>query len=577
MNQIADVAPLAGVAPSWINYYDKGVPETIDFPSIPIFQLLTDASHAFPNKTATSFFGKTMSYLALEANVNQFANALLKLNVKKGDKVAIMLPNIPQCVIAYYGVLKVGAVAVMTNPLYVEQELFVQIDDCNAETIVTLDIFYPKIEAVMGKTALKHIIATSVSDALPFFLSFLYPIKAKKEGTFVKLPNKPYLYSMKSLMAAESKSAPEVSVAPSDLALLQYTGGTTGTPKGVMLTHQNLIANALQCRAWMPDLKKGEEVFLAVIPFFHVFGMSVCMNLAISLGATMVLLPRFATRDVLQAIEKTKTTIFTGVQAMYVAINNFPTVREYDLSCIRVCLSGAGPLHIEVQRKFEELTGGKLVEGYGLSEASPVTHANLINGNRHGLLRGRKEGSIGLPLPNTDARIVDIETGEKELAIGEVGELVVSGPQIMQGYWNKQKESQDVLKNGWLHTGDMARRDEEGFFFIVDRKKDMIKSCGENVYPREVEEVLYRHPKVLDAVVVGLPDRFSGEKIKAYIVLKEGEAATVDEILDFCKKDLSRFKVPKDISFRSSLPKTIIGKVLRRVLVEEELSLRKES
>ncbi len=570
MNQIAEATCPPRGAPSWINYYDTGVKETIDLPSIPVCKLLTDACKAFPNKTATSFFGKTISYLALEAAANQFANALLKLNVKKGDKVAIMLPNIPQCVIAYYGVLKAGAVAVMTNPLYVERELFVQMDDCHAETIVTLDIFYPKIEAIIGKTALKHIIATSVSDALPFFLSFLYPIKAKKEGTFVKLPKKSYLYNMKSLMAAESESAPQVNVAAQDLALLQYTGGTTGTPKGVMLTHQNLIANTLQCRAWMPDLKKGEEVFLGVIPFFHVFGMSVCMNLAISLGATMVLLPRFATRDVLQTIEKTKTTIFTGVQAMYVAINNFPTVREYDLSSIRACLSGAGPLHIEVQRKFEELTGGKLVEGYGLSEASPVTHANLINGNRHGLC-GRKEGSIGLPLPNTDARIVDIETGEKELPIGEVGELIVSGPQVMQGYWNKPKESQDVLKNGWLHTGDMARRDEEGFFFIVDRKKDMIKSCGENVYPREVEEVLYRHPKVLDAVVVGLPDRFSGEKIKAFIVLKEGEAATVDEILDFCKKDLSRFKVPKDISFRSSLPKTIIGKVLRRVLIDEEM------
>jgi len=551
----------------WKNHYDTGVPETIHFPAIPVFQLLTDTRKAFPDKTATQFFGKEITYKELEEKVNRFANALLKLNVKKGDKVAIMLPNIPQCVIAYYGVLKVGAVAVMTNPLYVERELLVQLGDCGAETILTLDIFYPKIEAVFEKTQLKHIISTSVSDALPFFLSLLYPIKAKKEGTFVKLPQRPYLYNMQSLMASESGSAPHVGVSPSDLALLQYTGGTTGTPKGVMLTHQNLVANTLQCRAWVPSLKKGEEVFLAVIPFFHVFGMSACMNLAISLGAKIVLLPRFATRDVLEAMQKTKTTIFIGVQAMYVAINNFPTVKEYDLSSIEACLSGAGPLHVEVQRKFEALTGGKLVEGYGLSEASPVTHANLINGNNG----KRKEGSIGLPLPNTDARIVDIETGENELPVGEVGELIVSGPQVMQGYWNKPEESQGVLKNGWLHTGDMARRDEEGFFFIVDRKKDMIKSCGENVYPREVEEVLYRHPKVLDAVVVGLPDRFSGEKIKAFIVLKAGETATVDEILDFCKKDLSRFKVPKEVSFRSSLPKTIIGKVLRRILIEEEL------
>ncbi len=548
----------------WIQHYDSGVPETVSLPDMPLFQFLTDACQTFPDHPATQFFGKTTTYKELASKVNQFANALLKLNVKKGDKVAIMLPNIPQCVIAFYGVLKIGAVAVMTNPLYVERELLVQMNDANAETIVTLDIFYPKIEAVFEKTHLKHIIATSVGEALPFVLSLFYPIKAKKEGTFIKLPQKTYLYDMKLLMKSESESAPNVNVASSDLALLQYTGGTTGVPKGVMLTHQNLIANTLQCRAWVPDLQKGKEVFLAVIPFFHVFGMSVCMNLAVSLGATMVLLPRFATRDVLKAIQKTKTTIFTGVQAMYVAINNFPTVKEYDLSSIRACLSGAGPLHVEVQKKFEALTGGKLVEGYGLSEASPVTHANLIHGKR-------KEGSIGLPLPNTDARIVDLETGEKELPVGEVGELIVSGPQVMQGYWQKPAESQSVLRNGYLHTGDMARQDEEGFFFIVDRKKDMIKSCGENVYPREVEEVLYRHPKVLDAVVVGLPDRFSGEKIKAYLVLKEGESATVEEILDFCKKDLSRFKVPKEVEFRSSIPKTIIGKVLRRVLIEEEM------
>ncbi|MBI3358630.1 MAG: long-chain fatty acid--CoA ligase, partial [Nitrospirae bacterium] len=406
--------------------------------------------------------------------------------------------------------------------------------------------------------------------ALPFILSLFYPMKIRREGPSLKLPKRPYLHDMKLLMRAESESAPKVNVSSSDLALLQYTGGTTGESKGVMLTHQNLVANTLQCRAWMPELKKGEEVFLAVIPFFHVYGMSACMNLAISLGARLVLLPRFATRDVLKTIQKTKATIFMGIQAMYVAINNFPSVKKYDLSSIRVCLSGAGPLRVEVQRKFEELTGGKLVEGYGLSEASPVTHVNLMNGKR-------KEGSIGLPLPNTDARVVDLETGEKELPIGEVGELIVSGPQVMQGYWNKPKESQDALKNGsqgsypWLHTVDMARQDAEGFFFVVDRKKDMIKSCGENVYPREVEEVLYRHPKVLDAVVVGLPDNFSGEKIKAYLVLKEGESATVDEILDFCKQDLSRFKVPKEVSFRSSLPKTIIGKVLRRVLIDEEV------
>jgi long-chain acyl-CoA synthetase len=550
----------------WLLQYDAGVPETIDIPKTPLFQILTDAARSYPNRVATEFYGKKTTYSELEASVNRFANALLILHVKKGDRVAIMLPNIPQCVIAYYAILKVGAIAVMTNPLYVERELEVQLSDCGAEVIVALDLFYPRIEAVYQKTALKHVIATSVPDALPFILSLLYPIKAKKEGTYIKLPSKPFLHDMKSLIKESSPNLSDAAVSSDDLALLQYTGGTTGTPKGVMLTHRNLMANTLQCRAWMPGLKKGEEVFLGVVPFFHVYGMSACMNLAVSLGARMVLLPRFATRDVLEAIQKKKTTIFMGVQAMYVAINNFPAVKEYDLSSIRVCISGAGPLHVEVQKKFESLTGGKLVEGYGLSEAAPVTHANLIYGKR-------KEACIGLPLPNTDARIVDVETGEQRLSVGEVGELIVSGPQVMQGYWNKPKETEGVIKNGWLHTGDMARQDEEGFFFIVDRKKDMIKTRGENVYPREVEEVLYRHPKVLDAVVVGLPvgDSFAGEKIKAYVVLKEGQTATVTEIMDFCKNDLARFKVPQEIAFRESLPKTIIGKVLRRVLIEEEL------
>ncbi len=550
---------------AWCQQYDTGVPETFDIPSIPVFQFLTDTARTYPDQTATQFFGKRITYRELEEKTNRFANALSQLGVRKGDRVLVMLPNIPQCVIAYYGALKIGAVVVMTNPLYVERELEVQANDCGAEVIVALDLFFPRIEPVVPRTSLKHVILTSVRDALPWALSLLYPIKAKKEGTWVTIPKRDYIHNMdRDLISQAPATPPNVSVLSSDLALLQYTGGTTGVPKGVMLTHRNLVANTLQCGAWMPSLKKGKEIFLSVIPFFHVYGMSACMNLAISLGAQLVLLPRFATKDVLKAIQKTRATIFMGVQAMYVAINNFPQIKEFDLSSIRVCISGAGPLHVEVQKKFESLTGGKLVEGYGLSEASPLTHANLIFGKR-------KEGSIGLPVSCTDAKIVDIETGKIELAVDEVGELIVKGPQVMQGYWNKPKETEAVIRDGWLYTGDMAKRDAEGFFFIVDRKKDMIKSKGENVYPREVEEVLYRHPKVLDAVVAGVPDRASGEKIKAYIVLKEGEQATAEEILDFCKKDLARFKVPQAIEFRTSLPKTIIGKVLRRVLIEEEL------
>lgn len=554
----------------WFKFYEASVPPHIQYPPVPLHQLLTDSTQKYPDQTAILFYGKGMSYRELDEETNRFAQALLKLGVRKGDRVAVMLPNIPQCVIAYYGALKIGAVVVMTNPLYVERELQIQLADSGAETIVALDFFYPRIEKAKKETALKNIILTSVRDKLPWLLSLLYPIKAKKEGQWIHVEKKPPIYDMMEIIRAASPAPPSLPVAPTDLALLQYTGGTTGVPKGVMLTHKNMVANALQCRYWMPSLREGNEVFLAVVPFFHVYGMSACMNLSIYLGTTLVLLPRFVTKDVLHTIQKTRSTIFMGVQAMYVAINNFPDVKKYDLSTIKVCISGAGPLHVEVQRQFEALTGGKVVEGYGLSEASPVTHVNPIYGKR-------KPGSIGLPFPDTDAKVVDIETGTQNLQIGEVGELVVQGPQVMQGYWQKPQETAAVLRNGWLHTGDMAKMDEEGYFFIVDRKKDMIKTRGENVYPREVEEALFRHPKVKDAVVIGLPDSFSGEKIKAYLILKEGESSTPEEILIFCRTELSKFKVPQEIEFRKELPKTIIGKVLRRVLIEEEMKKLKES
>jgi len=548
----------------WLEFYEAGVPESLEIPAVPLFHFLTGSAAQMPEKEALSFYNKAMSYGELDAQTNRFAHALKTLGVQKGDRVAVMLPNLPQCVIAYYGALKLGAVVVMTNPLYVEREVQVQLADSGAETIIALDFFYPRIEESLKETPLKRVILTSIRDALPWFLSLLYPLKAKREGQWIDIKKTPPLYDMKLLMEEAPSTPLQADVAPSDLALLQYTGGTTGTPKGVMLTHQNIVVNTLQCRRWMPSFQEGKEVFLAVIPFFHVYGMSTCMNMAIYLCSSLVMLPRFVTRDVLKAIAKKRPTVFMGVQAMYVAINNTPGIESHDLSSIKICISGAGPLHVEVQRKFEAISGGKLVEGYGLSEASPVTHANPVNGKR-------KEGSIGLPFPGTLAKIVDVETGSRSLAPGEVGELVVQGPQVMRGYWKKPEATAAVLKDGWLHTGDMARMDEEGYFFIVDRKKDMIKTKGENVYPREVEEVLFRHPKVQDAVVVGLPDRFAGEIIKAYIVLKKGQSATAEDIIEFCKQDLARFKLPKRVEFRTELPKTIIGKVLRRVLLEEEL------
>jgi len=548
----------------WLKSYEKDVPSTIPYPNVPLFELLIESAKRFPTKTATVFYGNRLSYEQLDELTNRFAHALAGLGVKKGDRVAVMLPNVPQCVIAYYGVLKLGAVVVQTNPLYVERELEHQLKDSGTQVIIALDIFYPRIKNIQDKSPLKSIILTNVRDYLPTLLRWLYPLKAKREGQWVVVEKIPPIYDFVDLLQRSDPTQPVVDVKPDEVALLQYTGGTTGVPKGVMLTHANLMVNTVQCRYWMYDLREGGEVFMGVIPFFHVFGMSCCMNLAVLLGSSMILLPRFKTEDVLKAVVKYKTTIFIGVQAMYVAINNYPDIQKYDLSCIRVCISGAGPLHAEVQERFEKLTKGKLVEGYGLTEASPVTHCNPIYGKR-------KQGSIGVPFPDTYARVMDLETGEKELALGEVGELAVKGPQVMLGYWNKQDETRAVLRNGWLYTGDMARLDHDGYFFIVDRKKDMIKTRGENVYPREIEEVLYAHPKIKDAVVVGLPEEFSNEVIKAYIVLKEGQTATKEEIIDFCKSRLAKFKVPKLMEFRAELPKTMIGKILRRVLLEEEL------
>ncbi len=551
----------------WLNHYESGVPEAIPYPSVPLFHLLRESAAARPDHPAIIFYGKEIPYRTLATQVNQFARALLGLGLRKGDRVAIMLPNVPQCVIAYYGTLAAGGVVVMTNPLYVERELQGQMIDSGAKIIVALDFLYPKIAKVQadtastGRTGLSSIILTSVKDELPWLLGLLYPLRARREGQWIPAPKTDGVHDLFEIMTGYSTTPPVMeAVTPDDLALLQYTGGTTGTPKGVMLSHRNLVANALQCRHWMPTLTSA-DIFLSVVPFFHVYGMSTCMNLALSLGATLVLLPRFVTKDVLGAIEKSRATIFMGVQAMYVAINNFSKVKNYDLSSIAVCISGAGPLHAEVQRTFETLTGGKLVEGYGLSEAAPVTHANPING-------ARKVGSIGLPVSDTLAKIVD--ASGNAVAQGEIGELIVSGPQVMSGYWKHPEESAQVLRDGWLFTGDMARMDEDGYFFIVDRKKDMIKTRGENVYPREVEEALYRHPKVKEAVVVGLPDLQFGEIIKAYLVIKDGETATEAEMTQFCRAELTHFKVPQRIEFRKELPKTIIGKVLRRVLLEEE-------
>ena len=548
----------------WIRFYEAGVPPTLTYPDVTLGTILHQTALKFPDRTALVFYGKKIVYGELDALANRFAHALLGLGVRKGDRVALMLPNIPQMVIAYYGTLRIGAVAVPTNPLYHEHELEIQLKDSGAETLVAVDMFYPVIPPVLPRTGVRHLILCGIKDFLPFPLDVLYPLKARIDRQWVSVRRVPPIYDFRALTRHESAAAVDAAVSPDDTALLQYTGGTTGVPKGAVLTHRNLVANAVQSRAWLTLHQEGDVIVLGVIPFFHVYGMTTAMNLGILIGAELVLLPKFHTREVLHFIEKYRPEIFPGVQAMYLAIGNYPKIRRYDLSSLKIAISGAGPLMHEVQERFEHLTDARIIEGYGLSEASPVTHANPLFGRR-------KTGTIGLPWPDTEARIVDIGTGEKTLPVGEAGELVIRGPQVMKGYWNKPEETARTLRGGWLHTGDIATMDEEGYFTIMDRIKDMIKTAGESVYPREVEEVLYMHPKVKEAVVVGIPHEFLGEEIKAYIVLKKGETATAEEIIQFCRQLLSKFKVPKEVEFRDRLPKTLVGKVLRRVLRDEEM------
>ncbi len=554
---------VAGNRP-WTKFYEPSVAPTLTYPDLTLGAILSRTARKFPDRTALLFYGRTISYAELDALANRFARGLMRLGIRKGDRVALMLPNVPHMVIAYYGTLRTGAVAVPTNPLYHDHELEVQLRDSGAKAIVALDLFYPVISHVLPRTEVKDIILGNIKDYLPFPKNLLYPLKARLDKQWVSVKRITPVHDFPGLLAEGPAVQPDTAVDPDDVALLQYTGGTTGVPKGAILTHRNLVVNAVQSRAWLTLRNEGESVILAVIPFFHVYGMTTAMNLGILIGAKLILLPKFHTKEVVEIIEKERPQIFPGIQAMYLAIGNYPRIQDHDLSSLTVAISGAGPLMREVQDRFEYLTKARIVEGYGLSEASPVTHANPIFGNR-------KIGSIGLPWPDLDARIVDLESGTRTLVPGETGELVVRGPQVMQGYWNKPDETARALRDGWLHTGDIAKMDEDGYFFIVDRIKDMIKTVGENVYPREVEEVLYTHPKVKEAVVVGIPQEFLGEEIKAYLVLKEGMTATAEEIIEFCREQLSKFKVPKEVEFRMDLPKTLVGKVLRRVLKDEEL------
>lgn len=548
----------------WLKSYPSEIPHHLTYEEIPVQTFLTRAYVKYPKKVAIHFMGREMDYQELYESALKFANYLRFLGVGKGDRVAIMLPNCPQAVIAYYGILYVGGIVVQTNPLYTERELQYQMSDSGAKVILALDILYPRIMKAIHQTKIENVIITAIKEYLPFPKNLVYPlIQRKQYGFSVKVEHQGSTHLFTEIMRIEQARPLDIPFNfEEDLALLQYTGGTTGTPKGVMLTHKNLITNARMCDAWLYKCKEGKEVVLGLLPFFHVYGMTTVLILSVMKFNKMVLLPKFDVEQTLKTIEKQKPTIFPGAPTMYIGLLNHPNIGKYDLSSINACISGSAPLPVEVQENFERITGGKLVEGYGLTETSPVTHANYIWGKR-------VKGSIGVPWPDTDAVIMKL--GENEiLPPGEIGEIAIRGPQVMKGYWNRPEETAMVFTDGWFLTGDLGYMDEDGYFYVVDRKKDVIIAGGFNIYPREVEEVLYEHEAVQECVVVGVPDPYRGETVKAYIVLKEGKKVSEQELDQYCRQHLAAYKIPRIYEFRDSLPKTAVGKILRRTLIEEE-------
>jgi long-chain acyl-CoA synthetase len=541
----------------WLKNYEDGVPFSLVYPRVPLTHFLKQAAESFPQNLSMVFAQKKFSYRELQEKVNALANALVALGVKKGDRVALLLPNSPPYVIGYYAILQVGAIVVNLNPLAVERELLYFLNHAEARTVVVAEPLFSRIAGIAPQSSLENILVSCLRDwgASP-------KLSGEKK---ISIPFDPAqgIYSLEFLISENAgREAPRVNLHPEDEALLQYTGAITEGIKGVVLTHGNLVANTLQISSWVVRARKGKEVFLSVLPFFHVYGMAVAMNMPIYLGSAMIILPRFEVRGALKAIKRFRPTFFPGVPPMFAALSQEKDAEQYNLSCLRVCYSGGAPLSMEILEDFEKITGARITEGYGLAEASPATHCNPIFGKR-------KLGSVGLPYPDTLGRIVDFETGEQVLGPGEVGELCIKGPQVMKGYWKMPEETARTVRDGWLYTGDIARMDEEGYCNILDIKKDMIIAGGFNIYPKDIDQILTEHPQVAEAVAVGFPDRYRGETVKAFVVLKPGQSATEEEILEFCRKNLAKYKVPTRVEFRQVLPKSPSGKILRRMLRQE--------
>lgn len=579
----------------WVKHYDPGIAPSLEpYPRIPLYQMLTESARKAPSNVAlvTSAHlpvlgrvGSELTYAQVDQQTDAFAAALIDLGLQKGDRVAIVMPNVAAFIIAYFGVLKAGGVVAGTNPTYPAEKLREQINDCNAKFVVTLTLFYNVVKQVQARTQVKAVIVTNVKEYLPPVARLLFTLaREKKDGHYLEAPQ-PGDYWLQDLLTKYAGQKPNVDVSGEDLAIFQYTGGTTGIPKAAMSTHNAVVANTLQCRAWLmggSNSNGSDQVFLGGIPFYHVYGLITVVGFAMALGARIVLVPNARDiPDLLSIIDKYKPTVFMGVPALYNAVNNNPAVTsgKISLSTIRLCMSGSAPLPPATKREFERLSGGKLLEGYGMSEAPTASHANPVNGDN-------RTGSIGLPFPDMDMKIVSLDDGETEMPVGEIGELAMAGPQLMIGYHGMPTETANTLrtdKNGkvWLYTGDIARMDEDGYFYIVDRKKDMALIGGFNVYPNTVEKVLMDHPAVLEAGVAAIPhpnpEKVGQEALKAWIVVRPGQTVTPDELITFASERLARYEVPKHYAFVETLPKTNVGKTLRRELVQMEMDEREKA
>jgi long-chain acyl-CoA synthetase len=551
----------------WHKSYHPEVPTSLDYEDISMPEILARTTKKFPDRDALIFMGKKITYLELDQLVNKFANALIEIGIKQGDRVALLLPNIPQIVIAYYAIWRAGAIPVPNNPLYTDRELEHQFNDSGATALVTLDLLSPRMLALRSKTKVKQIISCHINDYLPFPLKQLYPFL--KKDMYKKFEQEQDFYEFTQLMKSASSNKPDISIDLDSLALIPYTGGTTGPSKGVELSHRSVSYITQVVKAWFFDLQDLYERELAVFPFFHLAGFTSVMNACILIGWTDVLVPRPEPPAVLDMILKYKPTVIPAVPTIYVGLLSLPKFKKSDLSFVKGFFSGAAPMALESINALKEATGADLVEAYGMTESTTIITLTPWRGKL-------KTGSVGVPIPDTDLKIVDIETGTKEMNVGEEGEVIFKGPQMCLGYYNKPDETANSIRDGWFYTGDIGKLDEDGYLYIVDRKKDMIIAGGFNIYPRDIDEVLFEHPKVLEACAIGVPDDYRGETVKAYIVPKPGETLTEEELDSFCRERLTAYKVPKIYEFIDDLPKSAIGKILRKELRTLDAEKREE-